>query len=302
MTTTPATEAAPPAVEPTPQALPVAATPPPVVPPAAPFVADATPVAPEGTPTPYVPGTTPVPTPPAFDPQVFSTLTVEQLESIPAFQQVLGQRESAIRERTESESQVQLQNARQQWYQRGGYARNLEQHLAEQAAANKPVDPQFIERVVDEMWLANSHEGYAAMDRVLNAALPGDIQMTKKQVDDFDRVRADVAAGRKPLDAMIEARWQQSLASYAEHVLKPQLREQMRQEQASQAQTEQLRQAEAQRTANGTPTLGITGNPGGGAFRSQAEVRIAHANGVIDNNEMRRIRDSGQLATLPPTV
>lgn len=290
MTTTPVTEVpqAVPPVQPEPVTAPLITEQPSPV----------TPVVPDAPPT-LDAGAQPVPPPASPD---YSGLTVEQLENIPAYQTAIQQREAAIREQAERQAQTQVTTQRQQWYQRGGYIRNLESHLQDAVANQRAVDPNYVESVVDQMWLATSQEGYSAIDRVLQGVLPGDMQITQADMQALDRVRSEVLAGSKPLDALVSARWDQAVKSYAEHVLKPQLMTQLRQEQASQAQTNQMRANEEQRAQTPQPTLGVPGAAGGGAFRSQQEVRQAHVDGRISDAEMRDWKNSGRLEALPLTT
>lgn len=245
------------------------------------------------------PAPTPAPTLPPFDPSVLEGVSKEDLAKIPAFREILTEREQAVQRSAEQATEEKLTQARQNWLQRGGYVQNLRDHVTQSLANNNPVDGSYLERIADEMWIGTSYEANQAIENVLASTLPPDFTITRQEMEHLERVKNDVNSGRKPLDELIKARWDMSVRAYVENTLKPQIRVELRAEQQSAAQTQTIRDAEAVRVAQPGPTVGLPGGTAGPMLRTQAEVRQAHAEGRLSNQRMRQIRDSGELARLP---
>jgi hypothetical protein len=233
-------------------------------------------------------------------PRGIDDLSDEELDSHPRFKDRLARASESERQQRLDETQRKNNELRQAWFDSGQYTASLAQAATLDDEGNVRVDPKKASEIGASMWEAASFGAFGTLDNLVKKSMPADYRLPREATDRLEAVRKDVDAGRKPLDALVQA----TLETYREVVIETELPKRIdtekrtwQREQDARNETERLRAAEQLQQTQPTPSRGT--GAAGRTWASQREIDTAVANGQLDRSDYRTMRYDGSYDALP---
>lgn len=253
---------------------------------------------------PVAEGEQPAGTEPEHTARGIDDLPDEEFAEHPRVKSLLARSEESQRQKDLNAAAAERTRQRQQWFDSGTYTVNLTR-LAENAPVDEQgratIDPKQAAGIADSMWEAASYGATSTVEEIIRAREPKDYRPPRETADRLEAIRADVDAGRKPLNALIDARLDAFEQTVIEQKL-PQIRRdierQVRAEVAAEQRTAAEREADVTRKTEPTPSRGTAG-ASAPTWTSQRQIEAAHAKDEISTDTYLQMLQDGSYHGLP---